>query len=482
MGFTSFAFFLFVPVIIVGFRILPPRFRPLWLLSASVLFYSGYGFESFVHLVFVVGLAHATANALVAPANRLRRKTVLYLGVGIMVVALGFSKFGDFALMELANLTGTAPLQTGLTPPPGFSFYVFMAIAYVVDVWRDMVRPASLIQTALQLSWFPKILAGPIERAGAILPQLGDAMQAKPAQTMLGLQLILWGLVKKVVVADNLAPVVDQAFAIPAYTPPMELLISLYFFAFQLYCDFSGYTDMAIGLSLLFGIALNENFRRPFLSVSVSEFWSRRWHISLGNWFRDYLFFPLTGTAKSHALRQHMALLAVFAASGVWHAGQGYGVGWAFLVWGLLNGAYVSVEKLLQPTGRRLAKHLPRLMNSAAMTVLRVLVTFHLILITWAFFRAETIADALTMLQRIALALPDLPRLVMRYPFSTEHYLGAAMIAALLTIELASERKPVIDRLRSAPAALRWTVWYCGLAALLLLGRWGDGSFIYQGF
>jgi D-alanyl-lipoteichoic acid acyltransferase DltB (MBOAT superfamily) len=482
MGFTSFAFFLFVPVVLVGFRFLPGRLRPSWLLTASAVFYASYGVESFLHLVLVVLLAHGAAVRLEAAATQQRRKAVLYLGVGTLIAALGFSKFGDFALAEVARLTGTSPLQTGLTPPPGFSFYIFMAVAYVVDVWRGLVHPAALTQTALQLSWFPKLLAGPIERAGAILPQLGDNMRAKPVQTMLGLQLILWGLVKKVVIAENLAPVVDQAFAIPAYAPPLELLISLYFFAFQLYCDFSGYTDMAIGLSLLFGVALHENFRRPFLSLTVTEFWSRRWHISLGNWFRDYLFFPLTGSAGSSALRQHLALLAVFAASGLWHAGQGYGVGWAFLVWGLLNGAYVSVEKLLQPAGRRFAKRYPQAAGSAGLTVLRVMVTFHLILITWTFFRAATTADALTILRRIVLALPEMVTLISRFPFTTEHFLGGTLIAGLLVVEVLSERTPFGERLLNWPTALRWAVWYGGLAALLLLGRWGDVGFIYQGF
>ncbi|PKP74839.1 MAG: MBOAT family protein [Alphaproteobacteria bacterium HGW-Alphaproteobacteria-6] len=482
MGFTTFSFFLFVPVVLIGFRVLPDRLRPVWLLTASAVFYASYGFESFLHLVLVVMLAHGAAVGLEAAATQPQRKSVLCLGVGSLIATLCFSKFGDFALAEFARLTDTSPVQTGLTPPPGFSFYIFMAVAYVVDVWRGLVRPAALAQTALQLSWFPKLLAGPIERAGSILPQLGDNMRAKPVQTMLALQLILWGLVKKVVVAENLAPVVDQAFAIPAYAPPMELLISLYFFAFQLYCDFSGYTDMAIGLSLLFGIVLHENFRRPFLSLTVNEFWSRRWHISLGNWFRDYLFFPLTGSAGSSPRRQHLALWAVFAASGLWHAGLGYGIGWAFLVWGLLNGAYVSVEKLLQPAARRFAKRHPQAAGSATLTVLRIFVTFHLILITWTFFRAATVGDALTILRRIALALPEMVALITRYPFTGDHLLGAGLIVGLLAVEVLSERQPFAERLRDWPTATRWAVWYGGLAALLLFGRWGDAGFIYQGF
>ncbi|MFN3938648.1 MAG: MBOAT family O-acyltransferase [Gemmobacter sp.] len=482
MGLTSFGFFLFLPVVLAVFLALPVRLRMFWLLAASAAFYASYGVESFLHLVFVILVAHGTARALAAASSPGRRRATLFIGVTLLIGALGFSKFGDFALAEIGRLTGTGPLRTGLTPPPGFSFYVFMATAHVVDVWRGQVDVASLARTAMQLSWFPKILAGPIERAGAILPQIGEGMRASPVQAVLGLQLFFWGLVKKVVIADNLAPLVDRTFAIPAYAPPMELLISLYFFAFQLYCDFSGYTDMAIGLSLLFGIALRENFRRPFLSLSVSEFWSRRWHITLGTWFRDYLFFPLTGSRGTSALRQHLALFAVFAASGLWHAGQGYGVGWAFLVWGLINGFYVSMEKLLQPAGRRFAKRHRAIAASSAMSVLRVLVTFHLILITWAFFRAATVADAILILRRILGALPDLAGLALRYPFTGEHMLGAALILALIVIEAVAERRPFIERLRSAPIWMRWSVWYLGLAALLLLGRWGDTTFIYMGF
>lgn len=482
MAFTSLAFFLFVPIVLAGFLALPGRMRLAWLLAASAVFYASYGIGAFLHLVFVVALAHAAAHGLERAATPAHRRAMLAAGVGGLIAALGFSKFGDFALAELARTTGMPELRTGLTAPPGFSFYVFMATAYVVDVWRGLVQPAGLVQTALQLSWFPKILAGPIERAGSILPQLGEAMRANPVQTALGLQLILWGLIKKVVIADNLAPLVDRTFAIPAYAPPMELLISLYFFAFQLYCDFSGYTDMAIGLSLLFGIALRENFRRPFLSLTVNEFWSKRWHISLGNWFRDYLFFPLTGSRGASALRQHLALLAVFAASGLWHAGQGYGVGWAFVIWGLLNGAYVSVEKMLQPAGRRFARRYPLVAGSSVMAMLRVFVTFHLILITWAFFRADTVENAVLILQRIGAALPEMAGLVLRYPFTTEHALGAGLIIALFSFEVLSERRGFIERLRAWPTALRWSAWYAGLAALLLLGRWGEGAFIYQGF
>ncbi len=482
MGFTSLVFFLFLAGVLAGFLALPGRWRPAWLLLGSAGFAASYGIGSFLHLVAVVAVAHLSALRAGAGATPAARARAVWLGVAVLVSGLAISKFGDAALAELARLTGTPALRTGLTPPPGFSFYVFMAIAHVVDVGRGLHAPAGLLRTALQLAWFPKLLAGPIERAGHLLPQLGAAMRANPGQTALGLQLILWGLVKKVVIAENLAPVVDGAFAIPAYAPPLELLIALYFFAFQLYCDFSGYSDMGIGLSLLFGIALRENFRRPFLSLTVAEFWSRRWHISLGTWFRDYLFFPLTGSRGAGALRQHLALLSVFAVSGLWHAGQGHGIGWGFLAWGLLNGLYVSVERLLQPAGRSFAARFPGIAGHRATAALRAVLTFHLILVTWAFFRAATLSDALVILRRIAGGLAEIPGLISRYPFGFDHALGAGLIGALVLADLVAERRPILERVAGWPRPLRWGLWYAGLAALLLLGRWGESAFIYMAF
>jgi D-alanyl-lipoteichoic acid acyltransferase DltB (MBOAT superfamily) len=277
-----------------------------------------------------------------------------------------------------------------------------------------------------------------------------------------------------VVIADNLAPVVDAAFRIAPYAAPMDLLIATYFFAFQIYCDFSGYSDIAIGLSLLFGIRLMENFRRPYLAAGPAEFWSSRWHISLGHWFRDYLYIPLGG-ARAGTIRRYLNVMAVFLVSGLWHAGLGYGVGWTFLVWGALNGAYVWAE--LATRGLR-----TRLPAAPALRVPGVLVTFHLILVSWIFFRAETIDQALTVIRRIWTALPSLPALAPNYPFTTDHKLGALLILALIAAEILDERRPVLDRLAAAPTALRWTAWYAGLFALLLLGRGQAEAFIYMQF
>ena len=298
---------------------------------------------------------------------------------------------------------------------------------------------------------------------------------------MLGLQLIGWGLVKKVVIADNLAPVVDKSFGIAAFASPIDLLISVYFFAFQIYCDFSGYTDIAIGVSLLFGLQLMENFRRPYLSRSTAEFWSDRWHISLGRWFRDYLYIPLGGS-RAGTPRLYLNLMIVFLVSGLWHAGLGYGVGWTFLVWGALNGAYQWAGLATRPVWRRVGELLPRIRDGAPLAVLRVLVTFHLIAIAWIFFRAKTVGDAWLIMKKIGLRLADMPALLPKFPFTSDHYLGFILIALLVAIEIVDERRTIFKRLAAAPVALRWGVYYLALLVLLLFGRWQAREFIYMQF
>jgi D-alanyl-lipoteichoic acid acyltransferase DltB (MBOAT superfamily) len=284
-----------------------------------------------------------------------------------------------------------------------------------------------------------------------------------------------------VVIADNLAPLVDRAFSIAAYASPIELLVAVYFFAFQIYCDFSGYTDIAIGVSLLFGITLMENFRRPYLARSTAEFWGQRWHISLGRWFRDYLYIPLGGS-QAGRVRRYANLMSVFVVSGLWHAGLGYGVGWTFLVWGALNGFYQWIGLATAPLWRWLGDHLPRVSASTPLLVVRVLVTFHLIAIAWVFFRAASVSEAVLILQKIAAGIGKIVALLPRYPFTAEHYLGFGLIALLIVIEILDERRSIWKRLAAAPLVLRWGVYYAGIFALLILGRWQAREFIYMQF
>ncbi|TAK80371.1 MAG: MBOAT family protein [Betaproteobacteria bacterium] len=465
MLFTSLGFFVFLAVVLAVFAALPPGRRWLWLLAASYLFYGVSQPSNLIYLGAVTLVVIASARALERTTGARARRALLAAGLVIVLGALFASKlFEAFATQA------------------GFSFYAFSAASYLIDAYaRRLPGHVPAGQAALYLAWFPKILAGPIERAPGFLPQACAGLRADPERVVLGLQLALWGLFKKVVIADNLAPIVDRSFAIAAFASPIELAISIYFFAFQIYCDFSGYADIAIGVSLLFGVQLMENFRRPYLSRSTAEFWGERWHISLGRWFRDYLYIPLGGS-RAGRLRQYANLMTVFLVSGVWHAGLGYGVGWSFVVWGALNGLYQWAGLATRSFWRRAGDAAPRVRASRVLLVLRVLLTFHLIALSWVFFRAKSVGEAWLILERIGARLAEMPALLSRYPFTAEHYTGLALIALLVAVEIADERRSIFRRLAAAPAALRWGACYLAIFAMLLLGRWQAREFIYMQF
>lgn len=490
MLFTSLNFMVFLALAVPLHAVLPLRQRWAWLLLASYLFYAAWAPYNLLSLGGVTLVVYGCGWGM-ARSTRGPTRVVLLLGGLVSVLGLLVTfKFYDFLAGELERLAaialGIEPAESlprlGLKTPAGLSFYTFSAVSYLVDVYAGRL-PAEphAGRLALYVAYFPKIFAGPIDRATTFLPQLRTGLHVAPDRLVSGLQLIGWGLFKKVVIADNLAPLVDRSFAIAAFASPVELLLSVYFFAFQIYCDFSGYTDIAIGASRLFGVELMENFRRPYLARSTSEFWGQRWHISLASWFRDYLYIPLGGR-RAGRLRHYVNVMAVFAVSGLWHAGLGYGVGWTFLVWGALNGLYQWVGLATAPVWRRLGERLPRVNASPLLVVVRVLLTFHLIAVAWVFFRAASINQVLVILRRIGAGLGQLPGLLTRYPFTADHYVAIGLIALLLGLEILDERRPVWQRLAAAPVVLRWSAYYAAILALLILGRWQAREFIYMQF
>jgi len=485
MLFNSLTYLLFLPVTLAVFAIAPLGWRWLWLLVASYVYYTAIGAGALLYLGAVTVVVWLVAQGISQSTDPRLRRSWLTAGLVVVLGALFAFKFYDFIAGEVERLAAlSAPVlpHLGLKAPAGFSFYAFAAASYLIDTYARNVEPQPQPgHIALYLGYFPKLLAGPIERATTLLPKLRAGPAVDPALLVPGLQLIVWGLFKKVVIADNLAPLVDRSFAIAAYASPMELLLAVYFFAFQIYCDFSGYTDIAIGTSLLFGIRLMENFRRPYFSKSTAEFWGSRWHISLSRWFRDYLYFPLGGNRRGE-LRRYAGIMTVFVVSGLWHAGLGYGVSWGFIVWGALNGLYQWAGMATRNFWQAVGERWPRLETSLPVHLFRILLTFHLIAIAWVFFRAQSVADALTILQKIANSATQFPGLVARYPFSTEQYWGMGLIAFLVIVEIADERRPVFERLAALPAAVRWSVYYAGIFALLLIGRWQGQQFIYMRF
>ncbi len=486
MLFTSLEFFAFLPLVLLLSSAMPVTQRWAVLLLASYLFYGIWQPFNLVYLGAVTFVVIGCGRALERAPRPAVRKALLAAGLVVLLGSLVAFKFYDFIAGELERaLTPAFALalpRLGVSTPVGYSFYVFSAASYLIDVYaRRLSGKHQPGLVALYVAYFPKIFAGPIERATTFLPQLVAGLRADPGRAILGLQLIGWGLFKKVVIADNLAPLVDRNFAIVAFASPIELLISVYFFAFQIYCDFSGYTDIAIGVSLLFGLQLMENFRRPYLSRSTAEFWGERWHISLGRWFRDYLYIPLGGS-RAGPLRRYVNIMVVFVVSGLWHAGLGYGVGWTFLIWGALNGAYQWIGLARRGLWERLGDLLPAVRQSAALSLARILLTFHLIAVSWIFFRAKSVGDALTVIGKIGTSLLETPSLLVQYPFTAEHGMGFGLIALLLVVEMLDERRPLSQRLAAAPAVLRWSSYYLVIFALLILGRWQAKEFIYMQF
>lgn len=488
MLFNSFSFLAFFAILVVAYYAIPHRFRWVLLAAASIFFYATFNLNYVVLLLASALIAYGVGIAIGAAQQPGRKRAFLLLGVVVALVPLFVFKYFDFFAGSfdsmLQNAGASFSTRLGLLLPAGLSFYTFSCVSYLFDVYRAKLQPERhLGRFTLYVSFFPKLLAGPIERATTFLPQLLRPIHFNPANVTLGLQLMAWGLFKKVVIADRLATFVDSAYLHPAFTSPVALVIATYFFAFQIYCDFSGYSDIAIGAAQVLGFNLMENFRRPYLATSVPEFWGKnRWHISLSKWFRDYMYIPLGGSQVSKP-RFYLNQMAVFVVSGLWH-----GANWTFVIWGGLNGFYQIVHLVAAEVRSKFSPiaQVPgakRIRLPAALgSLLGGLVTFHLVLISWVFFRAASVSDAVEILQRVAIALPRIPALLPSYSFTGEVILSLALIAVLVLIEVLDEKRPLWDRLRTQPRVVRWGFYYAILICLVVIGKWGLKQFVYMQF
>ena len=480
---NSFNFLLFFAATVVVYYVLPHRWRWTLLLLASYYFYSTFDPQYLLLLAAMTTVAYGFGIAVARPMRQTTKRFILTVGVLAELSALLVFKYFDFLMGSLGpvleNLNiirdAVALPRLDLILAVGLSFYTFSCISYLVDAFRGTVEPERHFgKLAVYIAFFPKLLAGPIERAPAFLSQLATPVVFDRIGVVTGIQLIIWGLFKKVVIADRLAVFVDTGFTNPAFQSPINVLVAVYFYAFQIYCDFSGYSDIAIGTALIFGFRLMENFRRPYMAKSVPEFWNKRWHLSLMRWFRDYLYIPLGGNRVS-ALRQYTNVMVIFLVSGLWH-----GANWTFVVWGGLNGLYQVIHTAIEAPRQWLAKHIR--LPAALTTLMSVFLTFHLVGIAWVFFRASSIDNALAVLKRIWTSLPQLPMLLANYNWSGEFYLSLGLISFLIGVEILDEKKPISRRLAEGPAIVRWGFYYAIGFSLLVIGMWGTQGFVYMNF
>ncbi|MFB0498232.1 MBOAT family O-acyltransferase [Mucilaginibacter gossypii] len=388
MLFNSLLFLVFFVIVTITYYLLPHKLRWMWLLAASSYFYM-YFKPVYILIILFTIIVDYCAGILIEKATGKTRRFYLILSLITNIGVLAFYKYFNFLAANLNLLSDTfhgpqLPLLDFILPI-GLSFHTFQAMSYTIEVYRGN-QPAErhFGLYALYVMFYPQMVAGPIERPQHILPQLHRVNNFRSSNLITGLFFMAMGLFKKVVIADRLGLYVDPVFNNPHGHSALELLVATYFFAFQIYCDFSGYSDIAVGTALVLGIELMQNFNLPYLASNVSDFW-KRWHISLSTWFRDYLYIPLGGS-KINFRVTCINLLIVFMISGLWH-----GANWKYLVWGLIHGLLLVAYQLFNKYD----------IGIKGFTFLKWLFTFNLVSLAWVFFRAATVSDAFYILSKI---------------------------------------------------------------------------------
>jgi D-alanyl-lipoteichoic acid acyltransferase DltB (MBOAT superfamily) len=397
MLFNSYHFLAFFPIVALLYFVIPHKVRYLWLLAASYYFYMAWN-PKYAALLTISIVITWLSGLLIFRAEQRDQKALKKLWVALSFVLnfaiLFFFKYFRFALVNINAVLGRfaiSPLQPqfDVLLPVGISFYTFQALSYTMDVYRgEIYAEKNIFKYALFVSFFPQLVAGPIERSKNLLTQINDVHRFDFDRVKNGLLLMLWGYFQKMVIADRCALLVNHVFENWRDYYGFVIIAAVVFFAFQIYCDFAGYSYIAIGAAEIMGFRLMENFRQPYFAVSIQDFW-RRWHISLSSWFRDYLYIPLGGSRCSR-LRKYFNIMVTFIASGVWH-----GASWNFVFWGLLHGAYQITGDISRPLRERLVKILKINVRAESCKLFQMLFTFMLVCIGWIFFRADGFKNAL---------------------------------------------------------------------------------------
>ncbi len=463
MSFNSIQYAIFLPLVVLAFHLASDRYRWMVLLVAS---YGFYAFCGAPHLLVVLALvtlvSYVCGTRLGATADDKERKSIFWLGTAACVLILAAAKY----LPSLSTTGGADSSFAGLASFVGVSYFTIQAISYLADVYIEIQEPErNLGYHALSLAFFPKLLQGPIERAGDLLPQLKKTRSFDYDAVRSGLLLFAFGLFKKVVVADRLGIFANQVFDdVHAYTGP-PLIMATYVYALQVYFDFAGYTDMARGTGRLFGIELTENFRSPYLATSIADFW-RRWHISFSRWLLDYVFKPLQlGWRDRGRAGTALALLVTFLVSGIWH-----GASAGFVIWGLLHGIYLAASTYWSPYQRRLYAWLG-VEKSRYLKVWQTVVTFNLVSFAWIFFRAASLKDAWYVVNNLFLVTEK---------SGTHHRFTMVVVALVMVLA----ERIFADRARRlmTNTYARWAVYVLLIQAIILCGVHRGDSFVYFRF
>lgn len=479
MLFNSFDFAVFLPVVYLLYWFVfnkNVQVRNFFLLVVSYVFY-GFWDWRFLSLILISSLMDyflALGISHTPDANTKKRKLLLVLSLVLNLGFLGFFKYYNFFVESFISTFSLFGKEFNYTPlniilPVGISFYTFQSLSYTLDVYLKKMEPTRRIINFLAfVSFFPQLVAGPIERAKKLLPQFDDIKKFDYHSARSGLLLIVFGLFKKIMIADRVAVFVNQTYGDIENAKGLALFMAVIFFAFQLYLDFSAYSDIAIGSARIFGFKLTTNFRRPYLSASFSDFW-KRWHITLSSWFQDYIYIPLGGS-RSGARRTAINVMIVFLLSGLWH-----GASWNFVIWGAMNGLFLIVfDKIF-----KLHK------STRIKRIFAALLVFTSWAISLIFFRAQTFADAMLVFKNMGFSNTD-----QLYRFglnSMEFSFSIYLILGMMLYEIVAEKQgdKLLERFYASKPVLRWSLYFVLVLSIIFLGFYGsanDNAFIYFQF
>jgi len=479
MLFNSWTFIAFILLVLPIYYSLKFKAQNPFLLIASYTFYGFWDWRFLILLWLSTIIDFSVARKIQNTSVEATRKRLLIISLCANLGILGFFKYFNFFIDSATQLLQAAGMNPSFTTlhiilPVGISFYTFQTMAYTIDVYRKKQTAIdNIIDYAVYVSYFPQLVAGPIERAQRLLPQIQKPRSVSKDAFYSGIQLILWGYLKKVAIADSMAPIVSNIFDNPQAYGSATLVLGVYCFALQIYGDFSGYSDIARGISRLFGIELMVNFKQPYLSRNITEFW-RRWHISLSTWLRDYLYIPLGGNRKG-TLAQYRNLMITMLLGGLWH-----GAGWNFILWGGLHGLYLSLHKLWTRDAKISAVKPPRKILPLTAHLFWAFITFNLVCLTWIPFRSADFSVTMLYIERIITLTPS--------SFTTMLELGMidALIfysAIILLIDLKCWWKDSeLPFSQKSPIWARTLAYSTALLILALIREGSNESFIYFQF
>ncbi len=498
MVFNSLKFLIFLPIVSVAFFLFPHKYRWLILLTASFIFYVSFVPVYICVLIFTILVTHFSGVWIGEIKNNKAKKLLLTISIlTICLPLIGFKYINFFA----SNFAAIARVfnqnyATGsmrLILPIGLSFFTLRSLSYVIEVYRGKLKAEKHLGIcALYVAFFPQLISGPIERPYNLIPQFYEKQEFDFARVADGIKLMIWGFLKKLVIADRLAFFVNLVYDKPHDYQGVSLIVATVFFSFQIYCDFSGYSDIATGAAQIIGFRTMDNFNRPYSSCSISEFW-KRWHISLSTWFRDYLYIPLGGS-RINISRWYANLFVTFLISGFWH-----GANWTFVIWGALNGFYLIFGIIAKNLRNEMIKLIKLDKFPKALKCMQTFVIFSLITFAWIFFRANSINDAAYIITHLFSGIGGflkniivnraslLSEKMILNPILLDQPVSEFLIAVLFIcfmefIHILQKQGDIRHMFSEKPRWFRWALFYIMICGILFFGEFNQSNFIYSQF